>query len=148
MKEAAIAVSFQSMAAAHCFVLLISTALLLGNEFSIGFLIHPSLSRNNHVQFLPAIQIFANLFGRIMPFWMAATLLLHIALLWMTWRWPAKHTILLALAAALWFIIIVFRTSKKPNLRLRNAQGAELTRSSPLQNRLDEGQDRISQGFS
>src|SRR3981081_1795441 len=96
------------MATALCFVLLMSTALLLGNEFSIGFLIHPSLSRHDNVRFLPAIQLFAKLFGRIMPFWMAGTLILHLALLWMTWHWPSDHTILLVFAAALWFFIIVF----------------------------------------
>jgi hypothetical protein len=89
-------------------ILVISTALLFGNEFSVGFLIHPALSRSNHLKFLPAIQVLADLFGKIMPVWMAATLIAHAALLYATWRWPAGHTILLLIAVALWTVIIVF----------------------------------------
>jgi hypothetical protein len=90
------------------FILIISTALLLGNEFSIGFFVHPSLTRAGHRNFLPAIQVFARLFGKIMPIWMAATLLFHLVLLWLTWRWPTSHTVYLLLAVTLWIIIILF----------------------------------------
>src|SRR5258708_7288242 len=96
------------MISAFFLVLIISTALLLGNEFSIGFFIHPSLARDDHRAFLPAIQVFARFFGKIMPIWMAGTLLLHLLLLWLTWRWPTDHTMLLAFAVFLWVIIIVF----------------------------------------
>jgi hypothetical protein len=89
-------------------ILIVSTALVLGNEFSIGFLIHPSLARVDHRAFLPAIQVFARFFGKIMPIWMAGTLLLHLLLLWLTWQWPADHTVLLISAVFLWIIIIVF----------------------------------------
>jgi Domain of unknown function (DUF1772) len=89
-------------------VLIVSTALLLGNEFSIGFFVHPSLTRAGHKEFLPTIQVFAQFFGKIMPIWMAATLLLHLILLWLTWRWPANQTMYLVCAAVLWIIIILF----------------------------------------
>jgi Domain of unknown function (DUF1772) len=90
------------------FILIIATALLLGNEFSIGFFVHPSLARADHTKFLPAIQVFAQFFGKIMPIWMAATLLVHLVLLWLTWRWPASRTVFLFFAAILWIIIILF----------------------------------------
>jgi len=61
-------------------VLITSTALLMGNEFSIAFFIHPSLRQSDHKAFIPAIQVFARLLGRIMPFWMAGTLAAHLAL--------------------------------------------------------------------
>jgi MFS superfamily sulfate permease-like transporter len=96
------------MTSASFFVLIISTALLLGNEFSIGFFVHPTLTRAGHRTYLPAIQVFARCFGKIMPIWMAATLLLHIVLLWLTWRWPAAQTVFLLLAVILWTIIILF----------------------------------------
>ena len=89
-------------------ILTLSTATLLGNEFSVGVFIHPALSRAQHERFLPAIQVFAALFGKIMPFWMAATLLLHLILLGLTWDWPASHTVLLFTATLLWLAIIVF----------------------------------------
>ena len=82
--------------------------MLLGNEFSVGAFIHPALSRTQHERFLPAIQVFAALFGKIMPFWMAATVLLHLILLGLSWDWPAAHTVLLLAATLLWLAIIVF----------------------------------------
>ncbi|MGA8656675.1 MAG: DUF1772 domain-containing protein [Chthoniobacterales bacterium] len=39
---------------------------------------------------------------------MAATLIAHLGLLWATWRWPARQTILLLIAGALWAAIVVF----------------------------------------
>jgi hypothetical protein len=89
-------------------ILIVSTALILGNEFSIGFFIHPSLARDDHRAFLPAIQVFARFFGKIMPIWMPVTLMLHLLLLWLTWQWPADQTVLLISAVFLWIIVIVF----------------------------------------
>jgi hypothetical protein len=96
------------MISASFLVLIISTALVFGNEFSVGFFIHRSLARVDHRAFLPAIQVFARFFGKIMPIWMPVTLILHLILLWLTWRWPASHTMFLLSAAILWVIIIVF----------------------------------------
>ena len=39
---------------------------------------------------------------------MAATELLHLILLGLTWDWPAPHTVLLLAATLLWLAIIVF----------------------------------------
>ncbi len=89
-------------------ILILSTAILLGNEFSVGVFIHPALSRAHHERFLPAIQVFAALFGKIMPFWMAGTVLFHLILLSLTWHWPAPHTVLLLGATLLWIAIVVF----------------------------------------
>jgi hypothetical protein len=89
-------------------ILILSTGALLGNEFSIGAFIHPVLSRTNDESFLPAIQVFARLFGKIMPFWMAGTLVLHVILVVLTWNWPALSTVLLLVATLLWIAIIVF----------------------------------------
>ncbi|HYZ74216.1 MAG TPA: DUF1772 domain-containing protein [Chthoniobacterales bacterium] len=89
-------------------ILVVSTGTLLGNEFSIGFLIHPALSRTDAERFLPAIQVFAKLFGQIMPFWMTATWLLHLVLLVVTWSWPAISTILLLVATLLWLMVLIF----------------------------------------
>ena len=96
------------MISASFLVLIISTALVFGNEFSVGFFIHRSLARADHRAFLPAIQVFARFFGKIMPIWMAGTLLLHLLLLWLTWPWPADHRVFLVFAVLLWIIIIVF----------------------------------------
>jgi hypothetical protein len=89
-------------------ILILSTATLLGNEFSIGMLIHPVLVRTDHERFLPAIQVFAALFGKVMPVWMVATLILHLVLLGFVWHWPAASTVLLAAATFFWIAIDVF----------------------------------------
>ena len=89
-------------------VLILSTAALFGNEFSVGFFIHRSLARTDHRRFLPAIQVFARFFGKIMPFWMTGTLVVHLLLLWWTWQWPASQTKFLVYAAVLWILIIIF----------------------------------------
>ena len=89
-------------------VLICSTALILGNEFSIAAFIHPGLSRADQRNFLPAIQVFAKLFGKLMPFWMGATVLAHLILLWLTWNWPAAHSVWLLLATVLWIAVILF----------------------------------------
>ncbi|MFY9983847.1 MAG: DUF1772 domain-containing protein [Chthoniobacterales bacterium] len=89
-------------------ILVVSTGTILGNEFSIGFLIHPALSRTDDERFLPAVQVFAKLFGKIMPFWMGGTALLHLLLLVVMWNWPAISTVLLLVATLLWLIIIIF----------------------------------------
>jgi Domain of unknown function (DUF1772) len=89
-------------------ILVVSTGTILGNEFSIGFLIHPALSRTDDERFLPAIQVFAKLFGKIMPFWITGTALLHLVLLVVLWNWPAISTVLLLVAKLLWLIIIIF----------------------------------------
>jgi hypothetical protein len=89
-------------------ILILSTGTLLGNELSIGLFIHPVLARTDHERFLPAIQVFAALFGNVMPFWMAATLVLHLVLLGFSWNWPAASTVLLASATLLWVAIIIF----------------------------------------
>jgi hypothetical protein len=89
-------------------ILILSTAALLGSEFSGGVFIHPVLVRTDHERFLPVIQVFAALFGKVMPFWMAATLVLHLALLGFSWHWPAPSTVLLIVATLLWVAIIIF----------------------------------------
>ena|SRR6516164_3322370 len=82
--------------------------MLLGNEFSVAVFIHPAPARADHERFLRAIQVFAALFGKVMPFWMAATLVLHLVILTLSWHWPAASTVLLAAATLLWLVIIIF----------------------------------------
>jgi hypothetical protein len=89
-------------------VLILSTALVMGNEFSLAFFIHPSLTRTDHKAFIPAIQVFAKLFGKVMPFWMTGTLAFHLALALATWS-PHHITSLFTLsAAAIWIFVVVF----------------------------------------
>src|SRR5260221_5574500 len=89
-------------------ILICSTALILGNEFSIAAFIHPGLSGANHLSFLPAIQAFAKLFGKVMPFWMGGTLLVHLIVPWLTSHSTAPSSAWLVLALLVWLAIILF----------------------------------------
>ncbi len=82
--------------------------MLLGSEFGVAVFVHPALSHANHERFLPAIQALASVFGKTMPFWMAATFLLHLIILGLFWDWPAIATVLLVIATLLWLVIILF----------------------------------------
>jgi len=54
------------MISAFCFILILSTAVVFGSEFSVGFFIHPSLARAESSISVAAI-LFARFFGQIMP---------------------------------------------------------------------------------
>ena len=89
-------------------VLITSTALLMGNEFSIAFFIHPSLTQSDHKAFIPAIQVFARLLGRIMPFWMAGTLAAHLALALFFWASQHAASLFTLYASGVWLFICIF----------------------------------------
>ena len=89
-------------------VLITSTALLMGNEFSIAFFIHPSLTQSDHKAFIPAIQVFARLLGRIMPFWMAGTLAAHLALALFFWSSQHAASLFTLYASCVWLFICIF----------------------------------------
>jgi len=89
-------------------ILIVSSALLLGNEFSVAAFIHPSLARADHKRFLPAIQVFAALFGTIMPVWMGLATGLHILLTVLTWNGDPTANQYMCAATLLWIVIIVF----------------------------------------
>ncbi len=88
--------------------LITSTALLMGNEFSVAFFIHPSLTRTDHKAFIPAIQVFAKLFGKIMPFWMTGTLGFHLVLALTVWSLHRAAGLFTLYAAAIWLLIVLF----------------------------------------
>jgi len=89
-------------------LLIVSTAMLLGNEFSVAAFIHPSLAHAGHRRFLPAIQVFAALFGKVMPVWMGLTAGLNILLAVLTWNGHPAASGYMWAAGVLWIGINVF----------------------------------------
>jgi len=55
---------------------LLSLGLLSGNELAVGAFVNPSLARLAARERAAGAQALARTLGRVMPFWMAATLLL------------------------------------------------------------------------
>ncbi|MBW4689385.1 MAG: DUF1772 domain-containing protein [Komarekiella atlantica HA4396-MV6] len=88
--------------------LVVNTALLTGNEFAVAAFIHPSLSRDNHLFHLSAIQSFARLYGRVMPIWMGITSGLHIFVCVIAWFGAKPAFPWLCAAALIWIIVIPY----------------------------------------
>ncbi len=88
--------------------LLLNSALLTGNEFTVAAFIHPSLSSQDHRSNLTVIQRFANLYGRLMPIWMASTTVLHIFVCVIAWFYSRPAFPWLFAATLIWIIIIPF----------------------------------------
>lgn len=59
---------------------LFSAALLVGNEFTVGVFINPAFDRLPEKPQAYAARETARVYGRVMPFWMPANLLLNILL--------------------------------------------------------------------
>ncbi len=80
---------------------------LAGNELAVGAFVHPALSRLPDAQHAAAAQGLARIYGKVGPFWYAATLLV---LIFVAWRTSANGAAKLALiaSAALVAISIVF----------------------------------------
>jgi Domain of unknown function (DUF1772) len=74
----------------------------------VAALIHPSLARVDHERFLPAIQVLAAVFGKIMPVWMGLTTVLHILLTVLAWDTSHLASRHVCIASILWIAIIVF----------------------------------------
>lgn len=89
-------------------ILVINTALLVGNEFSVAVFIHPALVAASHQQYLAAIQVFAQRFGQVMPIWMGGTAGCHLILTGLSWRSHSAVFPLLLAATVLWLGIIAF----------------------------------------
>ena len=94
----------------HLFAILI-LGLMCGSELNVGAFAHPVLNAQTPDVHVPVRAALAKLFGRIMPFWMALSTFLNLALLFpfaglngIAWRFA---TIAFAIQLlAVWFSII------------------------------------------
>ena len=89
-------------------IALLAAGLMVGNELSVSWFLHPMLHRLPDDAHVPARRAFAKLFGQVMPFWYAAVLLLSIAV---TWIGPSFHSTagrFLLTASLLWLVAIVY----------------------------------------
>lgn len=87
---------------------LLSAALLVGNEFTVGAFINPAFGRLPEQPQAYAARETARIYGRVMPFWMSANLLLNILLVFpVADRYSASWWFYLT-AAVLFAFVIVF----------------------------------------
>lgn len=85
-----------------------SAALMVGNEFTIGAFINPAYGRLPEQAQASAARETARVFGRVMPVWMPANLLLNILLVFLIAdRYSASWWFYLT-AAILFAVVIIF----------------------------------------
>ena len=63
-------------------IALVVLGLMCGSELNVLVFLHPMLNRRPPEVHVPLRAAFARLFGRVMPFWMAGSALLNLAVLW------------------------------------------------------------------
>jgi uncharacterized membrane protein len=89
-------------------IALLAAGLMVGNELSVSWFLHPTLHRLPDDVHVPARRAFAKLFGRVMPFWYAAVLLLSIAVAGVGPSFRSTPGRLLLTATVLWLVAIVY----------------------------------------
>ncbi len=89
-------------------IVLLNSALLTGNEFAIAALIHPALSRQDHRSNLSAIQIFASLYGSVMPLWMGVTTALQVMISALAWFFFSAIFPWVVASALIWVVVIPY----------------------------------------
>lgn len=87
---------------------LLGAALLVGNEFTVGVFINPAYNRLPEQPQAYAARETARVFGRVMPFWMAANLLLNILLVFLVADRYSAAWWFYSTAAVLFAFVIVF----------------------------------------
>lgn len=85
---------------------IITAGTMVGNELAVAAFVHPNLSRLDDQTHSQVAQALARTFGRIMPIWYAATLILNIAVIF-TAHTPWNLTWWLACTSALLFAISI-----------------------------------------
>lgn len=87
---------------------LLCAALMVGNEFTVGAFINPAYDRLPEQPQAYAARETARVFGRVMPFWMPANLLLNILLVFPFGDHHSASWWFYLTAAVLFAVVIVF----------------------------------------
>jgi uncharacterized membrane protein len=87
---------------------LLSAALMVGNEFTVAAFINPAFDRLPEQPQAYAARETARIFGRVMPFWMPANLLLNILLVFPVAELYSTSWWSYSTAAVLFAFVIVF----------------------------------------
>ena len=70
---------------AHLINLLL-VSVFVGTEFSIGFLVHPVLSKLPQSVHISSVQVIGRRVGRVMPFWIPLIIVSGFPVLYFTWE--------------------------------------------------------------
>ena len=87
---------------------LLTLGVMCGSEFNIAAFAHPALNRQPLDVHIPMRAFYANLFGRVMPFWMATSTLLNLLLLLPFEHLPRPAWHLVATAFAIQVLMVLF----------------------------------------
>jgi len=86
----------------------VSLGLMCGSELNVAAFAHTTLNRQSLEVHIPMRASFAQLFGRVMPFWMGGSTLLSLLLLLPFERLNERAWDLAAVAAAIQVVAVVF----------------------------------------
>jgi len=81
---------------------------MTGTEFTVAVFLHPTIGRLPDGVHTAAAKAFAKLFGRVMPFWYASTLILSVIEVWRHWPIVTAASEMLLAASILWLLTIIF----------------------------------------
>jgi hypothetical protein len=101
-----------SMSIPYDVLTLTVAGIMVGNEFAVAAFVHPQLRRMSQKAHAEAAQLLASSLGRWMPFWYALTLGLMIGAAFEHRPVSGTPDVLIAVAALLWFVAILFTVTK------------------------------------
>ena len=78
------------------FVAMTLSGWMVGNEITVGVFVHPKLWTLPPATHLQAVQPLARIYGTVMPFWYAATLLVSLLLTYQLHSLPTHNPFRLA----------------------------------------------------
>jgi uncharacterized membrane protein len=89
-------------------IAIVAAGTLTGIELAVALFVHPRISRLEDAVHVRAVQTLAQVFGMVMPFWYALTLLLTIAVTFVAHTTRSTPWWLALASAVLWAIMIVY----------------------------------------
>lgn len=92
-------------------ITLVIAGLMVGNELAVSAFVHPQLYRLDDKTHIASAQAFARIYGAVMPFWYAFTLMLTSITAFLL-RQTGTPLILAAVSATLWLVSILLTVTR------------------------------------
>lgn len=90
-------------------ITLVLVGLMVGNELAVAAFVHPQLRTLDDKVHLASAQVLARIYGKVMPFWYALTLILTISIAFLL-RQTGSLSFGLAVTSAVFFFVSILLT--------------------------------------
>lgn len=101
---------------------IVASGLMVGNELAVGVFVHPTLRRLHDDTHAESARALALLYGRVMPLWYAAVLLLSVILSISLYQVNSSGFHLALASSGLWLTSIIFTLLGPVRINNRVAQ--------------------------